>query len=93
MQKPYLSSDLSESSTETTRISNATLLDLKHHDLIDFLGLTQFYQVDLLSIIWQPALETLGDRRTFNVSQSLLNIQMSLAFKRAFPTPSEYQQL
>ena len=92
MQKPYLSSYLSNSSTGTTRIDNATLLDFKHHDLIDFLGLTQFYQVDLLPITWQPALESLGDGRTSNVSQSLLNIRMSLAFKRAFPTQSEFQQ-
>lgn len=92
MQKPYLSSFPSTSSTGTTRISDATLVDFKHHDLIDFLGLTQFYQVDLLPITWQPALESLGDGRTSNVSQSLLNIQMSLAFKRAFPTQSEIQQ-
>ncbi len=92
MQRPYLSSYLSKSSTGIPSICNVTLLDLKHHDLIDFLGLAQFYEVDLLPITWQPALEGLGDGRTANVSQSLLNIQMSLAFKRAFPTESENQR-
>ena len=92
MQRPYLSSYLSKSSTGIPIIYNATLLDWRHHDLIDFLGLTQFYQVDLLPIKWQPTLETLGDGRTSNVSQSLLNIHTGLAFKRAFSTQSEDQQ-
>ena len=92
MQKPYFSFHLSESSTGTTGIDATTVFELKRRDLIDFLGLSQFYQVDLLPITWQPALESLGDGRTSNVSQSLLNIQMSLAFKRSFPTQSEFQQ-
>ena len=92
MQRPYLSSYLSKSSTGEPNIYDATLLGLKPHDLIDFLGLTQFHQVDLLPLTWQPALEELGNGRTSNVSQSLLNIQMSLAFKRALPTQAEDQQ-
>lgn len=94
MQRPYLSSYLSKSSTKLPNICNAALLDLRHHDLIEFLDLAeldlaQFHQVDILPITWQPALATLGDGRSSNASQSLLNTQISLAFKCAFPTQSE----
>ena len=92
MQRPYISSYLSNFSTGIPSNYNATLLDFRHHDLIHFLGLAQFYQVDLLPIKWQPSLETLGDGRTSDVSQSLFNIQIGLAFKRTFPTQSEDQR-
>ena len=92
MQRPFLSSYLSKSATHIPSIYNATLFDFKHHDLIDFLRLTQFYQVDMLPITWQPALEALGDGRTSFVSQLYSNVQISLAFKRAFSTQSEDQQ-
>ena len=91
MQRPYLSSDVSRATTGTSSTGNATSFDLAQCDLVDFLTLAQAYEVDVIPITWQPALESLGDGRTSDVSQSLLNIQTSLAFKRAFRENGEDQ--
>jgi hypothetical protein len=38
--------------------------------------------VDFLPITWQPALDAIGEGGTSEIRQSLINLQMSLAFKR-----------
>lgn len=91
MQRPYLSSNMCRSTTEKSSTDNATTFGLANCDLVDFLTMAQAYEVDVLPMTWQPALESLGEGRTSDVSQSLLNIQMSLAFKRAFRQTGEDQ--
>jgi Protein tyrosine and serine/threonine kinase len=54
----------------------------KHYDLISFLSLAQKHKVDFLPITWQSALGALGKGGTANVSQSMINIETSFAFKR-----------
>ena len=58
------------------------LATLKHYDLITFLSLAQKRKVDFLPITWQSALGHLGRGGTANVSQSVINIETSFAFKR-----------
>lgn len=91
LQRPYLSSNISGSSKWTSGTGNSTFLEFEQHDLVDFFGLAQSYKVDIIPLKWQPALESLGDGRTSDVSQSLLNIRTSLAFKRAFREDEEGQ--
>jgi hypothetical protein len=50
--------------------------------LISFLALVQQLEVDLLPITWQPFLDRVGEGGTAEIRQSLINLQMSLAFKR-----------
>ena len=64
----------------------------KHHDLISFMGLMQRYGVDLLPIKWQPALADLGRGGSASVSQALINIQTSFAFKRVTFTNGETEE-
>ena len=59
-------------------------VSMGHHDLISFLGLMQFAGVDLLPIKWQPALENLGMGGSAGISQALVNVGTSFAFKRLF---------
>ena len=59
-------------------------------DLISFLAVAQTFKIDFLPIIWQPARESLGLGGTAEVSQSSINLQISLAFKRVKrPIPDE----
>jgi len=51
-------------------------------DLLSFLETAQYNGVDLLAITWQSALDILGAGATAEVRQSLVNLQMSFAFKR-----------
>ena len=53
-----------------------------HYDLISLLSVAQQCKVDFIPITWQPALESLGEGATAQVSQSLINIQTNFAFKR-----------
>ena len=83
VQPPYLSSFL----VDSTSGSQSTDLN-EFYDLIMFLEQVQRYTVDVLPITWNSALGFLGDGATSQVSESLLNSQRGLAFKRAF-SPSE----
>jgi hypothetical protein len=49
---------------------------------LSFLETAQYNGVDLLAITWQSALDILGAGATAEVRQSLVNLQMSFAFKR-----------
>jgi len=51
-------------------------------NLLSFLALAQHLEVDLLPITWQPFLERVGLGGTAELRQSLINLQLSLAFKR-----------
>ncbi|KAL8688110.1 MAG: hypothetical protein Q9224_004970 [Gallowayella concinna] len=53
-----------------------------HQNLLSFLAIAQKYSVDFLPITWQSALEPFGEGGTAKISQAVVNIQMSLAFKR-----------
>ena len=44
----------------------------------------QRYGVDILPIKWEPARRDLGAGGSANVSQALINLQTSFAFKRLF---------
>src|SRR5271168_3103668 len=54
-------------------------------DFISFVATAQRCQVDLLPITWQPALGIVGSGGFAEISQSLMNVQMSFAFKRVLP--------
>src|ERR1700738_3931184 len=51
-------------------------------DLISVLSVAQQYKVDFLPITWLHALGPLGRGATAEISQSLISIQTSFAFKR-----------
>ena len=53
-----------------------------HYDLISFLSAVQSCAVDLLPITWRQADESLGQGGTAVISQSLINLKTSFAFKR-----------
>jgi hypothetical protein len=59
--------------------------DVAIYDIVSFLALAQQCGLDLLPIKWQPALGVLGKGGTAAVNQSLINVQMSYAFKRVLP--------
>jgi hypothetical protein len=54
-------------------------------DLISALSVIQNSSVDHLPISWQPALGLLGQGGTADISQSLVHIRASFAFKRTWP--------
>ncbi len=55
---------------------------LPHLDLLTFLTIAQKLDVDLLPITWHSAQGKIGSGGTGHVNQSLLNAQLSFAFKR-----------
>ena len=54
-----------------------------HTDLISFLTAAQKCGVELLTTTWQPALESLGEGGTAEVSQSMVNRGLGFAYKRS----------
>ena len=65
-----------ESQSATAHSSSA------RHDFLSFLGVAQSLKIDFLPILWQPALEAIGEGATAQVREALVNIQASFAFKR-----------
>jgi hypothetical protein len=57
-----------------------------------FLTVLQQLGVDILPLTWQPALDSLGGGKYTIVNQSLVNVQMSFAFKRC-RSDSMYEDL
>ena len=53
----------------------------KEYDFLDFLGVAQSLKIDFLPIIWQPALDKVGEGDTAEIHQALINTQMTFAFK------------
>src|ERR1700721_2658581 len=53
-----------------------------HYDLVAFLGLAQRLEIDFLPITWQPKLDVIGKGDTAEIWQTLINVQISFAFKR-----------
>ena len=51
-------------------------------DFLSILGIAQKLDIDFLPIVWQPALDAAGDGATAEISQSLVNVGTSFAFKR-----------
>lgn len=56
-------------------------------DLIAFLAAAQWRGIDLLPITWQPALDTAGRGATAEIQQSIINLSLTLAFKRFLFSP------
>lgn len=55
----------------------------QHCGFISFLSIAQKLQIDFLPVSWQPALQGIGLGGTAEIRQSLMNLQMTFAFKRA----------
>ena len=72
-------------SSDGRDVYSATPTNLHDHnqpwDLITFLAIAQKLEIDFLPIRWQPALSEVGAGGTAEIRQSLINPQMSFAFK------------
>lgn len=55
------------------------------YDFVSLLALAQKLRIEFLPITWQPALQGIGLGATAEIRQSLINLQMSFAFKRITP--------
>src|SRR6516164_5720364 len=53
-----------------------------HDDFLTFISIAQKYNVDFVATTWQPGFGLLGQGGYGRVSQSLVNLQFSFAFKR-----------
>ena len=53
-----------------------------HHEFLRCLGVAQYFKVDLLPIIWQPASKLLGLGATAQLHQAPVNLHTDFAFKR-----------
>jgi hypothetical protein len=53
-----------------------------HYDFLSFLAVAQELETDILPITWHPELDEVGRGGTAKISQSLINLHMSFAFKR-----------
>lgn len=82
-----MSSDLALSSSDSNDRSVQTSPHVcsSESDFISFAATAQRCQVDLLPITWQPALGIVGSGGFAEISQALMNVQMSFAFKRVLP--------
>jgi hypothetical protein len=74
----YKSGVLSQSAWAAEAVSRVE----RYLDLIDFLAIAQWRKIDCLPITWQRALDSAGVGATAFVHQSLVNLKVSLAFKR-----------
>lgn len=52
------------------------------YNFIDILAVAPRMNIDFLPITWQPALDGIGEGATAEIRQSLIELQMSFAFKR-----------
>lgn len=57
-------------------------LEPRGHNLISFLEAVQYYNIDLLSVSWQPGLGNIGKGGTASIFQSLVNANTTFAFKQ-----------
>jgi hypothetical protein len=69
------------SSLEDTLKTPCTIEEAEHCDFISLLGLAQKWDVPLLPITWQPALDRLGEGASAEVYQSTVFKSLALAFK------------
>lgn len=53
-----------------------------HNDFISFLAVAQHYDIDFVSLAWQPGLGNIGIGGTSEVWQLHVDVRTSLAFKR-----------
>ena len=56
-----------------------------HENLIYFLTLVQYFQVNIIPFTWQPALDDLGRGTSAVVNQSMIHAQLNFAFNRTGP--------
>lgn len=52
-----------------------------HNDLISFLAVAQYYELDMIPITWEAGPGRIGKGGTSEIRQSSLNLDTSLAFK------------
>lgn len=69
-------------SCESTSMKSPIPID-QHCGFNSFLLIAQKLQIDFLPVSWQPALQGIGLGGTEETRQSLMNLQMTFAFKRA----------
>lgn len=60
----------------------ASLADGPHLDFIDFLAVAQWRQIEFFPITWQQTLSSIGVGGTARMKQSLVDLDVSLAFKQ-----------
>lgn len=82
-------------STASGASHSAGLIEDHHpallYDMIAFLSAAQWRKIDFLPITWQPALNTAGRGATAEIQQSIINLALTLYFKRFWTSsdPSE----
>lgn len=76
----YQRSRLTESSPDLQQ-DNAPASSNPQLDLIDFLAVAQWRNIDFLPITWQQMLSSIGVGGTARMKQSIVNDQVNLAFK------------
>jgi serine/threonine protein kinase len=52
------------------------------YDLISLLGTAQRLRIDILPITWQPALDNVGEGRTAEIREAMIDLQLNFVFKR-----------
>ena len=70
---------------------SASSISDQEYDLLDFLGVAQSLNIDLLPSTWQPTLDAVGKGGTAEIRQALINVQTSFAFKH-FKHPNSAEQ-
>ncbi len=68
--------------TSGTTHQSAYATSSKEYDFLDFLGVAQSLKLDFLPFTWQPELDTVGKGGTAEIYQELVNVRLTLAFKR-----------
>lgn len=71
--------------THFSEVSSA-VNEHSERSFILFLATAQRHNIDFPAVTWQPALRPVGIGGTAEVNRSLLNLQMSLVFKRVKPS-------
>jgi serine/threonine protein kinase len=79
--------------TLTPSIDNLTLGSTQSveqaHELLSFLEISQWFNIDLLSVSWQPKLGKVGVGGTSDIFQSLVNASTAFTFKCCSTNPEE----
>ncbi|KAL8995135.1 MAG: hypothetical protein Q9169_005078 [Polycauliona sp. 2 TL-2023] len=70
------------STQDSIQIAAAPQRSSQHCNFITFLGITQNLSIDFLPITWQQALGNIGKGGTAEISEALLDVNTSFAFKR-----------
>ena len=83
-----LPSALYPSSRYTTSNTSSSPTTTSGHNFLTFLAVTQFYNVDIIPITWQFALESAASSGTAKIYESCLDVKRNFVFKRTRITDS-----